>query len=181
DIDLVVGTESYTFTLEEGALTGEVTVNIRASGDEEGPQAIFLLNESGWQELDTQFDQKTGVYSAGTAELGTFALRPASRGPSLPKASEFNLGQNSPNPFNPSTTISYAVPGDAPVDNFTIRVYNLRGALVRTLVDGTEWPGRHSVQWDGKSDAGRDLPSGVYFYRMTAPGRTFTRKMVLLR
>ncbi|MFH1070167.1 MAG: FG-GAP-like repeat-containing protein, partial [Candidatus Glassbacteria bacterium] len=181
DVNLVVGTDSYTFTLEEGSLTGEVTVNIRSRGNEDGPQAIYLLTEYGWQELDTRFDAGAGVYSAGTDQLGTFALRPAAGGPGLPKAGEFGLGQNSPNPFNPSTTIVYAIPGDTPLAGFSIKVYNLRGALVKVLVEGSVTPGRHSVQWDGRSVDGRDLPSGVYFYRMAAPGRTITRKMVLLR
>jgi hypothetical protein len=91
----------------------------------------------------------------------------------------FRLGQNSPNPFNPSTTIYYDVPDGG--GEISMKIYDVSGRLVRTLVDGHEPGGTRSVDWNGMNDQGQPLASGIYFYRMTAPGFTEMRKMVLLR
>jgi hypothetical protein len=96
--------------------------------------------------------------------------------PVLPDA--FALGQNVPNPFNPTTTIRYHVPAGGAV---TLRVYDVSGRLVRTLVDGHQTPGSKSVIWNGADDRGHGVSSGVYFYRMEAPGFSKTRKMLLLQ
>ncbi len=95
----------------------------------------------------------------------------------VPKA--YSLGQNVPNPFNPSTTVYYDVPSGG--GNVSLRVYDVSGRLVRTLVDGHETEGSKSVTWDGTGDRGQSAASGIYFYRMSAPGFTETKKMVLLR
>jgi hypothetical protein len=95
----------------------------------------------------------------------------------LPTA--FGLGQNFPNPFNPSTVIRYDVPAGGGAVN--LRIYDVGGRLVRTLVDGFEAAGRKSVAWHGKNNRGELVATGVYFYRMTAPGFERTRKMVLLK
>jgi len=86
---------------------------------------------------------------------------------------EFRLFQNFPNPFNPATTIRYAIPRRAHV---TLSVYTTLGQLVTTLVDRVEEAGAHSVKFDGTS-----LSSGVYFYRLQAGNYTNTMKMTVLR
>ena len=87
--------------------------------------------------------------------------------------------QNQPNPFNPITTVQYDV---AVAGNVTIRIYDVTGALVRTLVDTHRAPGRYTAQWNGLDDRGNGVHSGVYFYRMTAAGyESPTRKMLLLK
>jgi flagellar hook assembly protein FlgD len=87
--------------------------------------------------------------------------------------------QNTPNPFNPTTAIRFVVPeGGARV---ALRVYDVEGRLVRTLVDGHRPAGSQAAVWDGASDSGVASASGVYFYRLEAPGFTQTRKMVLLK
>ena len=96
----------------------------------------------------------------------------------LPKV--FSLAQNVPNPFNPATTIAYGVPAGASVQ-VTLKVYNLRGRLVRTLVDEVRVPGAYIVFWDGTDEVGRQVSSGVYFYRMIAVNFMQSRKMVLLK
>jgi len=98
--------------------------------------------------------------------------------PTLPKA--FSLRQNSPNPFNPSTTISYSVPEDQSVQ-VSLKVYDLRGRLVCTLVNEERQPGTYSVFWDGRDESGQQVSSGVYLYRMRAGEFTQTRKMVLVK
>ena len=97
----------------------------------------------------------------------------------LPKA--FALSQNYPNPFNPSTTISYAIPEGNSQVGVKLSVFNLRGQLVRTLVDQTQGPGTYNVNWDGSDDRGRQISSGVYFYRIQAGDYVSTRKMVVLK
>ncbi len=96
--------------------------------------------------------------------------------PELP--SVFALEAASPNPFNPSTVIRYSLPVASRVE---IRVFDVRGALVRTLVSAFQAAGAKSVTWDGRSDAGARVSSGVYFCKMTAPGFDTTRKLVLVR
>jgi hypothetical protein len=87
-----------------------------------------------------------------------------------------------PNPFNPRTTIQYSVAASGRV---TLRVYDLAGRKVRTLVDGDVQSGEHRVVWDGTTDVGKRAASGVYFVKMETAGRTdafrATRKLVLLK
>ncbi|RLB13341.1 MAG: hypothetical protein DRG82_15850, partial [Deltaproteobacteria bacterium] len=96
----------------------------------------------------------------------------------LPKA--FALSQNYPNPFNPSTTIAYDIPEGADV-NVRLNIYNMRGQLIRTLVNEVKSEGSYKVQWDGTDNYGRKVASGVYFYRITAGEFSKTRKMVILK
>ena len=86
--------------------------------------------------------------------------------------------QSYPNPFNPLCTIRYATPTASRV---SLRVFNVDGSLVRTLVDRWREAGVYSVEWDGKADDGRAQPSGIYFYRLKAADFVATRKMVLLQ
>ena len=90
----------------------------------------------------------------------------------------YALSQNHPNPFNPETTIRYAL---AEAGEVRLSLYNVSGQLIRTLVDGERAVGSYSVRWDGKDDAGRDVASGVYVGRMEVGGFRTVRKMVLVR
>jgi hypothetical protein len=91
----------------------------------------------------------------------------------------FNLGQNFPNPFNPTTTLRYDVP--PPGGRVSIVVFNVRGQRVATVVDGIKPPGYHRVTWDGANDHGIKVASGVYFVQMRAPRYSQTKKLVLLK
>jgi hypothetical protein len=88
------------------------------------------------------------------------------------------LGQNQPNPFNPHTEISFTLAQRVPV---TLEVYNILGQVVRTLVNEERTQGTYNVAWDGLNDAGEQVTSGVYFYKLHAGSFTETRKMVLVR
>jgi len=88
------------------------------------------------------------------------------------------LRANFPNPFNPSTTISFDV---AKEGNVQIEVFNIRGQKVKTLLNETRGIGNHSVVWEGTDNHGRILSSGVYFYRMTTGEFSQTRRMLLLK
>ncbi|MCK4546983.1 MAG: right-handed parallel beta-helix repeat-containing protein [Candidatus Eisenbacteria sp.] len=86
---------------------------------------------------------------------------------------------NSPNPFGARVTISYEMPEEARIE---LAVYDVHGRLVRNLETGSRLPGRHLIQWDGRGEDGRALPSGVYFCRLEIEGRLVeTRKLALLR
>ncbi|MFN2371778.1 MAG: FlgD immunoglobulin-like domain containing protein, partial [Candidatus Krumholzibacteriia bacterium] len=89
-----------------------------------------------------------------------------------------SLAQNFPNPFNPQTFIDFALPQAGRV---SLKVYDGRGRLVRTLADGSRPAGPHRVVWDGRDDAGRAAASGVYHYVLKTADRDLRRKMTLLR
>jgi len=93
-----------------------------------------------------------------------------------PKA--FCLGPNYPNPFNPTTTLTYYLPTEGSVK---LAIYDIRGGLVKSLVSGVEDPGHHSVVWNGVNELGNQVSSGVYFVRLEALGKAGTRKIVLTR
>jgi len=90
-----------------------------------------------------------------------------------PVPNQFSLEQNFPNPFNPATTIRYSLPAALVA---SLKIFNLLGEEVATLVSGPQDAGWHEVEWNA---TGR--PSGVYFFRLTAPGYVDTKKLVLLR
>jgi len=92
------------------------------------------------------------------------------------------LYQNYPNPFNPSTRIAFTVTGSADSrSNVLLAVYDVRGALVKMLVNRPLPGGRHVVEWHGRNSRGSLVASGVYFARLQAGGVKDTRKMILLR
>jgi len=91
---------------------------------------------------------------------------------------QYSLGQNSPNPFNPSTEISFTMER---AGRAIITIYNILGEQVKTLVDGRFSPGIHTVVWDGKDDNGHPLSTGIYLYSMETEEYSKTRKMVLLK
>ncbi|MEW6686245.1 MAG: C25 family cysteine peptidase [Candidatus Edwardsbacteria bacterium] len=90
----------------------------------------------------------------------------------------FSLSQNYPNPFSQSSAISYQLPVSA---HITLKIYNIAGQLVKTLVNEYKSPGVYSVKWDGKDRDGEAVANGVYFYRLTSGDFTATRKMTIIR
>jgi len=91
---------------------------------------------------------------------------------------EFALRQNYPNPFNPVTNISFNLPEQ---ENVSLKIYNIKGELVRTLVDEVFPAGEHTVQWEGQNNNHRKVSSGIYFYRIQAGRHSDVRKAVLLK
>ncbi len=94
----------------------------------------------------------------------------------------FGLAQNVPNPFNPKTTISFAIPdtGSASVET-ELRIYTLSGRTLRTLIHKDLAPGTHEMSWDGRDDQGRRASSGVYFYRIVAGDFVSAKKMLMIK
>ncbi len=102
----------------------------------------------------------------------------------LPKS--FALAQNSPNPFNPTTKINYAIPARVNGERIAaahidLRIFDVRGRTVRTLVNGAQAPGRYAIVWDGRDERGNALGTGMYFYRLQTPTFTQAKKMMLVK
>jgi hypothetical protein len=110
-------------------------------------------------------------------KLGNITAEPTGVGPGALHAN--TLAANYPNPFNPTTTIEYTIKERARV---SLKVYNAAGQLVATLVDEVQSPDRvKPVTWHGMNDAGQQVSSGVYFYKLITKDFSKTRKMVLLK
>jgi hypothetical protein len=137
---------------------------------------------------DVAFDQKGNVYSQshfgwtvekwkfnGTLPTIVTGVEVVPFG--IPES--FSLDQNYPNPFNPSTTISFSVPFRS---NVTLRIYDLLGREVRTLVNNESLePGKHRVDWNGRDRYGEGVASGMYFYKLEGKEFSITRQMVLMK
>ena len=106
-----------------------------------------------------------------------FNLVPASSADELVPVTVTALGGNYPNPFNPETTISYELKDAA---NVRLHVYNVKGQLVRSLVNTDQASGRYRVVFNACDDKGNPLSSGLYLYRFTAGSYSNTRKMMLM-
>ncbi len=94
------------------------------------------------------------------------------------KPNDFSLSQNFPNPFNPQTSIRYALPENADVK---LAIYNVLGQRVKTLIEGHETAGYNTVWWDGKDENGDQVASGIYFYRLQADEFSEIKKMMLVK
>lgn len=106
------------------------------------------------------------------------ALSDVAAGPTVPLS--FEIGQNYPNPFNPTTKFDYSV---AKAGMVTLEVFNVLGQKVRTLVNENQAPSTYQIEWNGVDDNGKNVASGVYFYKINADGGRFnvTRKMMMLK
>jgi len=90
----------------------------------------------------------------------------------------FRLNQNYPNPFNPNTIINYEIPIAGHV---TVKIYNILGQKVITLIDSYQNAGQHSVIWNGTNDSGKKIASGIYFSKLSSGDNTEIKKMLLLK
>ncbi len=98
--------------------------------------------------------------------------------PDVPK--ELALAQNYPNPFNPTTAIRTTIPANGGA-HVTLRIFDILGKEVETLVDQQMNAGTYTMTWDGHNASGGQAGSGVYFYRLQTDGQTITKRMLLLR
>jgi hypothetical protein len=134
--------------------------------DGSGNVGINMLTDSTADVSDAGDPAVVTILSGGL--VVTSVTRPSSALPG-----EFALNQNYPNPFNPSTRIRFSVPGTGYV---SLKVFDLLGKEITTLVEGKQERGEHSVEWKAEG-----LPSGVYICRLTTAGSTVSRKVLLLR
>ena len=125
----------------------------------------------------TVFDRKGSVVAGGPVlpDLAPGAVS-AVEEPGSPAGLVLRSGY--PNPFTAATTIEFEIPEPEPV---TLRIYSLRGELVRTLVQGTPSAERNRVLWDGRDETGERVGAGVYLYRLATASETRGRKFVRIR
>ncbi len=154
-------------------------------GDWYGP-GVFRFNGQKWQvhrsgpAITSLAAGPDGGIFAGTLGAGVVRVdqTPLGTNDGERMPLEFALTGNHPNPFNPSTTISFALPRGGQA---TLAVYDITGKRVRTLVSGFMTAGAHSAIWNGRDDGGRPAASGVYFAQLRAGTASATRRMVLLK
>jgi hypothetical protein len=130
--------------------------NVKTTADDPSNQKTLISRIIAW------FKGSAGTDDSGGTPFGKIALE-----------------QNTPNPFNPVTALSFTVPGGARAARLDI--YSVSGRLVATLHDGPLGPGRHTVSWDGRDKSGSGLASGIYFARLSADGQEAFRRMTLLK
>lgn len=157
------------------AIMGYQTVNL-------GFGIEFILNDcgpGGW--YDSGLPDRANLVANIMEYFGKSPTLPGTDAEE-PVAFATRLHQPHPNPFNPATTVSYSVGSPGRV---TIRVYDVSGRVVRTLVDREHEPGEHAVQWDGTTDGNTPAASGVYFVKLQSDGRKTrdkeVRKLILLQ
>ena len=151
----------------------EIFSNVRMISWTFDPEQSLILVDTGVTDItgDTAFRLSVSDRSGNTTveELSTGAdVRPGL----------IFVEQNTPNPFNPATQISFTITSDMRVD---VTVFDLLGRRVRNLTDDIFMAGRHSFMWDATDDGGLQVSSGVYIYRVNAGSHSITRKMLFLR
>ena len=153
----------------------------------EAPENYFRFGDLGDTKVGSLYDwviwDESGAYPPETGtpipeDLILYGTSDVTARPSWEGSDDFQLLQNFPNPFNPSTEISYKTTAESHVQ---LTIYDLNGATVRTLVNERQQPGEYTVRWDGHDSEQKILPSGVYFYSLEAGAHKSVRKMTLLK
>jgi hypothetical protein len=175
----------FVCALSQVAVAADTRLVIRRSV---GYDVSYLLSDIvaltyGTDDLNVTTSGGTDTFPLSTIDRVEFALDgtvtgigDAGREPNPIVSS--HLFQNFPNPFNPQTQIAFDLPSAGLAE---IRIYDVLGRLVRTLVDEKRPAGYQILRWDGRDDDGRVVASGMYFYRLLAPGVDESRKMVVVR
>jgi hypothetical protein len=163
--------------------TGQVVARHEAGVLDAGRQTIrFSASDylAAWSQGDYRMTIRAGsTYDRST--LSQVELPITLNGAGGPAhANRFALLGNTPNPFNPVTTIRFTVP-TGPNRPYSLRVYDVRGRLVRELASGQIGGGLHEVRWDGRDTRGETASSGVYLYRLQVGQERLTGKMALLK
>jgi len=172
------------------ALAANSRGDLLASGGPIGVYEIYRSDDNGdsWTYfgLDEQIwelgiNESDDMFAAGfmyVYRLGATALDVENDDQSAELPQGFALSPNYPNPFNPTTTIEFALPVRSDIG---LTVYNVLGQRVRTLLERELPASEHRIEWDGTDDNGNRVASGVYFYRLLTDSRTLTRNMLLLK
>ncbi len=146
--------------------------------EKENPDSLIIHWPSGIVQVERELPVNQIItFIEDSTLVGTGRDDPAVKLPTT-----YALYQNFPNPFNPTTTIAFDIPGETGAKQHVfIDVYDLRGRLVRILIDEELESGNHSVVWDGRNETGLSVSSGIYLYTLRVGNTTFTRKMTILK
>jgi len=180
---IMAASDNGSWSPNAGAVSGEaVSTDLNTNGFshtrayeiEPGPATFYAVCQN---YVETAGTGVASNYASLSVEFFADPSASAVLDESVVSAS-FDLETNYPNPFNPSTTIAYNLVEPAVV---TLRVFNLLGQEVKTLVNEAQLPGRWVQEWDGKNTQGNPVPSGVYLYQLKAGLQQETRKMMLMK
>ena len=142
---------------------------------------VYLHRDGEWVFIGGQADPTTQTIKVRARQLGLLQIQSGPH-PDIPVdlavPTKYVLKQNYPNPFNPVTTINYELPFSGKT---TLKVFDVMGREVVTLIDGFRNTGFYSVKWNGRTASGVNVASGVYFYRLESSKFSRTCKMILLK
>ena len=131
-----------------------------------------------WDDTDVQVEKSYRYWLASVSTKGVLEYHGPKSVMVLGTPEDYILSQNYPNPFNPATTIHYALKETGSV---RLTVHNIRGQIVRELVNSTQHAGQYAVEWNGQDQNGNFVPSGVYLYTFEVNGFKSTQKMILTK
>ena len=162
----------------------EITITYDEADIAGSEENLSLMHFDGveWTDITTALDTDANTISGTTLSLSPFVIAEpfpvdvGEAGESLPVA--FDLGRNYPNPFNPTTTITYSL---AQASHVKLEVFTVLGQRVAALVNEPKQSGVHSIVWDGTDNSGNAVASGIYIYRIVADNYIASRKMQLVR
>ena len=166
---MVLGENNVQLSLED--IEAGQFLEVRGVGEAEGSVAGKSGSAIQASKIKIIDAEGSGEYEQEVEPEGT-----ATEESDLPE--DFALFQNYPNPFNPITTIRFTLPANSPV---TLKVFDITGREIQTIMSSTMVAGTHEVRWNGRNSAGLPVASGVYLYRLEAGKHVITRRMVLLK
>ena len=164
--DIIPTAQGVSLTLEQGE-TFEYSNNFATPSP--------LIPDSCMIVAFVQSDQNKQILQAGRVAIPDLVETEVDDSIEMP--SNFSLSQNYPNPFNATTMIDFNTAGG----KTRLEIYDLTGALVKTLVDGNIKAGNYSIVWDGANNSGNIVASGIYFYRLSVPDGQRIMRMTLLK
>jgi hypothetical protein len=155
---------------------GDFSLNLSLSDAIGGADDGSNMGDPHWDDPSTYWPKKDELHAIIEKAKTAYGTGVEEHSPGV--VERFELHQNHPNPFNPSTTISYSL---AKPELVTLTIYSITGQKVRTLADDVKGAGTHSVLWDGFNEDGKLMSSGVYFYVLKSASMVETKKMLLIR
>ena len=163
------------FDFTTGIISGEgaiLQVDVQFAENIQNPSVIMMLASV------SAGDVNAGPILSVNSGFGQFFLSGLSAGDEEPIPAEFSLYPNYPNPFNPSTIITYDLAGEA---NVRLQVYDLMGRMIKNIINEMQPAGHHLAVWNATDNFGNPVSAGVYIYRLQADDHVFNRKMILIK
>jgi hypothetical protein len=182
------GTPEYYDITTNAAYSGEVEILVAYNpADVQGAENGLLLyhwdtaiTPPSWRNITAAVDTVNNLVSGWAPGLSVFAVMeggtPSAVTPGIPTT--FRLYSSYPNPFAGRAQIMFDLPKSGPVQ---VRVFDLQGRVVKTLLDENKDPGQYTVFWTGDNDAGQSVAPGIYFYRLDTRSRTANKKLIKMR